>query len=109
MLSGILGNKVKKTPSIRRTGTNQKLGGGGSSTQNAKLGKGKSGMNIDSATKKLLGRGSAILARKISGLLGGVEEEEEEQSVTYKVELTPQQLEEDMPPRILEPKNPSAP
>ena len=107
MLSGISGNKPKKAPSIRRTGTNQKIASGGSS-QNTKLGKGKSGMNVDSATKKLLGRGSAILARKISGLLGDVEEEENEQSVTYKVELTPQQLDEDMPPRMLEPKNPMA-
>lgn len=73
--------------------------------------KGKSGLALDDKTKNMIKRGSLLLIRRLSGIAGGLEEgnEEEEDDRPPKIELTLAQLEEDMPAKILEPKNPCAP
>lgn len=73
------------------------------------IGGGKSGLNLDSKNMKLLSKGSALLVRRLSGLFDPMEVEEKESPHTPRIELTPQQLEEDMPAKVLEPKNPIAP
>ena len=105
---------IQKRPSkagtLTKSGTKNQL-----VTQGSKMGgilgalnKGKSGLNLSEGQKKLLAKGSAILMRKLSATLMGEDIEEEDQGPP-EIQLTLAQLEEDMPAKILEPKNPVAP
>ena len=120
MLSGLTGGKPqKKVASIRKAGTNQKNEAKipGSSTKHTKGNKNtsqnKSGSNLENTANKMGGRGSGILARKLSGIMNNVEgimeDEAENDAQQTRIHLTEKEQEEDMPPRILDTKNPAAP
>lgn len=105
MLKGLLANnQPKKVPSMKRADS-KKLMPQGSNIMGNKMKKGTSGLNLDAQTKKLLSKGSALLIKRLSGMLLPEENEEEEAPV---IELTPKQLDEDIS-RMLKEENPIAP
>ena len=102
--------ELPRKPSSRNVGTNSQIKlKSGSRIQ---IGKKGGGIMLDAGTKKLMNRNSGQLIKKLSGFLFSIGKSAtdvgEDNPPTERTELTPAQLEEDMPGRVLEARDPCA-
>jgi dynein intermediate chain 1 len=102
--------ELPRKPSSRNVGTNSQIKQ--KSGSRIQIGKKGGGIMLDAGTKKLMNRNSGQLIKKLSGFLLSIGKSAtdvgEDNPPTERIELTPAQLEEDMPGRVLEARDPCA-
>jgi dynein intermediate chain 1 len=102
--------ELPRKPSSRNVGTNSQIKQ--KSGSRIQIGKKGGGIMLDAGTKKLMNRNSGQLIKKLSGFLMSIGKSAtdvgEDNPPTERIELTPAQLEEDMPGRVLEARDPCA-